>query len=68
MTRPDPEFPLVLRRDRPGARWLATAVAFTGAALLLLLGLTWGLQFTLLKIATGSRLSELGPGTQEGRQ
>ncbi len=38
---------------------VARAAVWAGAVLLLLLGLTWGLQFTLLKIAAGSSLSEL---------
>ncbi len=38
---------------------MATAAGWAGAVLLLLLGATWGLQFTLLKIASESRLGEL---------
>ncbi len=62
MTKLDPDLPHILSRSRPwrhGRRRLAAAVAWGGGALLLLLGLTWGLQFALLKIAAGSVLGEL---------
>lgn len=40
-------------------RWAAGPGHWLSTALLMLLGASWGLQFTLLKIATGSRFSEL---------